>query len=77
MKSLHDTLRDFKRCADGASVGLCEDAKALNEVIGTACDSLMRELRQLGLKADNCDLIFEVEGWMKRPQHCTPTRQGL
>lgn len=61
MNPLHNALHDFKRCADQAPEGLYEDAKALNEVIGDTCDNLMGELRRLGLKADNCDLIFEVE----------------
>jgi len=58
---LHKALDDFKRCADEAPEGCYEDAKALNAVIGEACNNFMRELRALGLKADACDLIYGVE----------------
>ena len=54
-------LKKLKACADMAPAGTYEDAKALNEVIGDAVDNLMRELRALGLKADNCDRAFELE----------------
>ncbi len=61
MNALNKKLDQFKRCADEAPQGMYADARALNDVIGEACDGLMRELRALGLKADNCDLIHHVE----------------
>lgn len=60
-RDLKSDLSHFKRCAEEAPEGTYEDAKHLNEVIGGACDNLIREIRALGLKADNSDLIFAVE----------------
>lgn len=54
-------LTRFKRCAEGARDGSFQDAKRLNDTIGETCDDLIVKIRSLGLKADNCDLIFEVE----------------
>lgn len=54
-------LDNFKRCCDEAPEGTYEDAKWLNECIGDTCDNLMNDLRNLGLKADACDLIYKVE----------------
>lgn len=61
MDALSKQLEQFKRCCDEAPAGLYVDARELNTVIGDACDGLMKELRALGLKADNCDLIYHVE----------------
>ena len=61
MDALNKQLEHFKRCADEAPQGMYTEARALNVVIGDACDGLMRELRALGLKADSCDLIYHVE----------------
>jgi len=58
---LRIALENFKRCADEAPEGCYEQAKALNAVIGEACDNLMRELRALGLKASAADLAFDLE----------------
>lgn len=58
---LHSDLNDFRRCVDEAPEGSYEEAKAIYAVIGESCDTLMRELRGVGVKADACDLIFEVE----------------
>lgn len=55
------SLTDFKRCVEESPEGTYDDAKRLNEVIGETCDNLMREVRDLGLKADACDLIFALE----------------
>lgn len=62
--SLKTALSNFKSCAQDAPVGCYDNAKELHEVIGTACDDLMAAVRGLGLKADNCDLIFELEAAM-------------
>jgi len=60
-REMEAALRNFKQCADEAPKGTYEDAKQLNNVVGNACDQLMKDIRALGLKADACDLIFEVE----------------
>lgn len=57
-------LENFKRCADDAPEGMHAQAKALDAVIGEACINLMKDVRALGLKANNCDLIYEVEAAM-------------
>lgn len=59
--NMQNALNYFKRCAEEVPEGTYEDAKRLNEVIGDTCDNLMQEVRDLGLKADACDLIFAVE----------------
>jgi len=59
---LNAALLDFKRCADeDAPNGEHSEAKALNSVIGDACNQLMSDVRALGLKANACDLIFNLE----------------
>lgn len=63
-RSLVTALLNFKQCAEEAPEGCYDQAKALNEVIGNACDDLMRELRALGLKASAADFAFELEGAM-------------
>lgn len=59
--TLHTDLENFKRCAQEAPAGCYDEAKRLNEVIGDTVESLMRELRGMGLKANNCDLAFGLE----------------
>lgn len=59
--NIKTALERFKRCAEDAPEGMHTEAKELNSVIGEACDNLIKELRALGLKADTCDLIYEVE----------------
>lgn len=54
-------LEHFKRCAAEAPEGCYEEAKALNAVINDALTGLAQQLRGLGLKANNCDLAFELE----------------
>lgn len=51
----------FKRICQESRDGDNEEAKALEEVIGDMCDCLIKNLRAIGLKADNCDLIYELE----------------
>lgn len=60
-RTLEQALSQFKRCADDAPPGTYEAAKQLNAVIGETCDTLIKDIRALGLNADNCDLIFQVE----------------
>ena len=81
---LNNSLLNFKRCADEAPEGAYEDAKRLNEVIGDTCNHLMRDVRALGLKANNCDLIFSLEAaiydYVKRsnPEYSLlPTAEGF
>lgn len=54
-------LLNFRACVDDAPAGTYEDAKALGKIIGASCESLIKDIRSLGLKADTCDLIFAVE----------------
>jgi hypothetical protein len=61
MPSIKDALNDFRACVRNAPEGCYDDAKRLYAVIGTTCDTLMQDVRGMGLKADNCDLIFAVE----------------
>lgn len=60
-RNLRTALENFKQCANEAPEGCYEEAKQLNEVIGVVCTGLMKEIRGLVLKANACDLIFEVE----------------
>jgi hypothetical protein len=55
------SLDHFRRCADDAPAGTYEHVKELSALLGETCDTFMREVRALGLKANNCDLIHEVE----------------
>ena len=54
-------LQDFRACAENAPSVTYMEAKQLSEVIGNTCDDLIKEVRAMGLRADNCDLIFAVE----------------
>lgn len=54
-------LEHFRRCADAAPAGTYEHAKELAALLGETCDTFMRELRAIGLKANNCDRIHELE----------------
>lgn len=58
---LRDALHAFKRCAEDAPEGTYGQAKALNDLIGEVCDSVIHKVRVFGLLADNCDKIFDVE----------------
>ncbi len=60
-ESIKTALSHFRTCVEDAPTGTYLDAKQLAGVIGEACDSLIKEVRRIGLKADNCDLIFAVE----------------
>ena len=82
--ALRNALTNFKACADEAPEGCYEDAKALNAVIGEACDNLMRELCALGLKASASDLAFDLEAaiydYARRSNPCAtvfPTAEGF
>lgn len=58
---LSDDLGHFQRCAEEAPDGAFAQAHQVADVIARAANSLITELRCLGLRADNCDLIREVE----------------
>lgn len=60
-RQMETALHNFKRCAEDAPEGTYEEAKRLNNLLGETVDQFMRDLRALGLKADTCDLAFEVE----------------
>ena len=53
-------FENFCQCADNAPVGTYLDAKELRSKIGDTADALMKDVRGLGLKANNCDLIYAV-----------------
>lgn len=59
-------LANFKRCAEEAPEGAYEEAKALNDLITETCDSFMREVRALGLRASACDPAFQLEAGLLR-----------
>ena len=61
---MRNALTNFKACAAEAPEGCYEEAKALNALIGEACDNLMLELRAIGLKASANDLAFDLEAAM-------------
>lgn len=56
-----ESLRNFKACCDDAPSRTHEDAKELNFILGDAVDELMFKLREVGFKANNNDLAFELE----------------
>lgn len=60
-KDTSTALLNFRACVAEAPAGTYEDAKALGRTIDSACTTLIQDLRNLGLRADTCDLIFAVE----------------
>lgn len=54
-------FENFCQCVDNAPVGTYLDAKELRTTIGDTADTLMKDVRELGLQANNCDLIYAVE----------------
>lgn len=77
-------FENFRRCAEEAPDGAYEQAKQLNQLIGDTCDRFIRELREAGLLADNCDRIFEIEVALynytkaSNPEACVfPTAEGF
>lgn len=67
--SQKNAFQHFADCADQAPQGTFEAAKSVREVIGNAVDALIRDMRALGLRADNCDGAFALEAaiyeWLK------------
>lgn len=59
----------FETCAEESPDFSYDQAKQIKEMIGHACDKLIRDTRALGLSANNCDGIREVEAviyrWLK------------
>jgi len=53
------SFENFRNCVNEAPEGTYDHAKALAEIIGDAMDGLMRNLRAVGLHADNCDTVSE------------------
>lgn len=83
MPSCHQ-FDQFKRCDQEAPEGLHTQAKVLNELIGDTCDEFMRHLRDMGLRANSSDLIYQVEAalydYVKRsnPEHSLfPVAEGF
>ncbi len=60
-EAMKTALRNLHSCVQDAPIGTHQDAKQVASVIGKACDILIDDVRSMGLKADNCDLIFAVE----------------
>ncbi|MGS0567052.1 hypothetical protein [Xanthomonas oryzae] len=83
-RALNTELESFERCADESPAGTYEQAKELAELIGRIADDLIRGLRAIGMQADNCDGIREVEaviyGWIKNSNPDAtvfPTAEGF
>lgn len=60
----NEDFAKFRACIVDAPDGTHEQAKKLSYVLGETCDRLMEEIRSLGLKANNCDLIYALEAAM-------------
>lgn len=58
---MNASLANFRECIENAPTGTHVQAKQLSDVIGNVCDKLITDVRDMGLKADNCDLIYAVE----------------
>jgi hypothetical protein len=58
---MNASLANFRECIENAPTGTHVQAKQLSEVIGNVCDKLITDVRDIDLKADNCDLIYAVE----------------
>ncbi len=59
--ALNDRYNYLERCAEKAPDGTYALSKATVETIGEIADDIMRRVRALGLRANNCDGIREVE----------------
>ncbi|TFI48897.1 hypothetical protein E4O93_05340 [Diaphorobacter sp. DS2] len=57
----HRSYENFRACVDDAPEGCHDAAKRIHTLLGDTCDRFMEEVRALGLKTDNCDLIYRVE----------------
>ena len=54
-------LQRFQAIAGISKPGAFDEAGALNELLQATTNDFMRELRELGLKADNCDHAYRLE----------------
>ncbi|TAL65670.1 MAG: hypothetical protein EPN79_10835 [Burkholderiaceae bacterium] len=52
---------NFKACTEEAPKDSHKEAKTLREAIGNQTDDLIQGIRALGLKADNCDMAYQIE----------------
>lgn len=59
--SLNEAWGHFEAAAEAAPEGTYEQAKQVARLIGTFADDLVNGLRTLGLQANNCDGIRDVE----------------
>lgn len=57
----HRSYENFRACVDDAPEGCHDAAKRIHTLIGSTCETFMDEVRALGLKSSNCDLIYRVE----------------
>ena len=64
LRGLNASWSDFERCAEEAPAGTYAQAKAIAEMIESHANALIKELHALGMKADTCDGVREVEALM-------------
>lgn len=83
-RGLNSALANFERCADEAPKGTYEQAKQVAELIRALTKGLIHDLRAMGLEADTCDGIREVEaviyGYIKQSNPAGtvfPTAEGF
>jgi hypothetical protein len=60
-QALNHAWTAFERCAEDAPEGAYEQAKAIAQVVGLCANHLIKELREIGLGANNGDGLREVE----------------
>jgi len=60
-RNLNEAWSNFQRCAEEAPAGIYEQAKAIAKRIDDTARELFTSLRDMGMKADACDRIREVE----------------
>lgn len=61
-----NALANFKACAEAAPARCHLQAKAVEALIGATCETFMRDLRDMGLRANPNDLAFELEAALYR-----------
>jgi hypothetical protein len=83
-QALNHAWTAFEQCAEDAPEGAYEQAKAIAQVVGLCANHLIKELREIGLGANNGDGLREVEaviyGYIKNsnPDACVfPTAEGF
>lgn len=84
VRTLNTALSNLEQCAEYASEGAYQQAKEIAALIGSVANGLIKGLRELGLNADACDGIREVEaaiyGYIKESNPDStvfPTAEGF